>query len=71
MKPISILIIDDHKILLAGLHSLLSSYKEIDVVGLASSINEAIYIIKEKKTKCYSLRYSNKRRKWPKFYSTN
>ncbi|WP_291493105.1 response regulator transcription factor [Desulfurella sp.] len=49
MKPISILIIDDHKILLAGLHSLLSSYKEIDVVGLASSINEAIYIIKEKK----------------------
>ncbi|MGE4546857.1 MAG: response regulator [Desulfurella sp.] len=51
MKSISIVIIDDHKILLAGLHSLLSSYKEIDVVGLASSIKDAIYMIKEKKPK--------------------
>ncbi len=49
MKTISIVIIDDHKILLAGLHSLLSFYKEIDVVGLASSIKEAINIIREKK----------------------
>lgn len=49
MKTISIVIIDDHKILLAGLHSLLSFYKEIDVVGLASSVKEAINIIKEKK----------------------
>jgi len=51
MKSISIVIIDDHKILLAGLHSLLSSYKEIDVVGLASSIKDAIYMIKDKKPK--------------------
>lgn len=49
MKTISIVIIDDHKILLAGLHSLLSFYKEIDVVGLASSVKEAINIIREKK----------------------
>ncbi len=49
MKSISIVIIDDHKILLAGLRSLLSSYKEIDVVGLASSIKEAMTVIKDKK----------------------
>ncbi|MGB9755350.1 MAG: response regulator [Desulfurella sp.] len=49
MKTISIVIIDDHKILLAGLQSLLSFYKEIDVVGLASSVKEAVNIIRDKK----------------------
>ncbi|MGP0066578.1 MAG: response regulator [Isosphaeraceae bacterium] len=45
MKPIRVLLADDHTLLRAGLRSLLSSLPDLDVVGEASSGEEALLLV--------------------------
>lgn len=40
--PIRLLIVDDHEVVRIGLHTLLSRYKEIEVVGEANSVGSAL-----------------------------
>ncbi len=46
-KKISVLLVDDHAILRAGLRSLLATYDDIEVVGEASDGEEAIRMVRE------------------------
>jgi len=48
-KKISVLLVDDHAILRAGLRSLLATYDDIEVVGEASDGEEAIRKVRELK----------------------
>jgi two-component system response regulator NreC len=49
IKKISVLLVDDHAILRAGLRSLLATYDDIEVVGEASDGEEAIRKVRELK----------------------
>ena len=45
MKPIRILVVDDHPIVRQGINSLLSNYTEFEIVGEADNGSRAIEII--------------------------
>ncbi|CAN5247205.1 response regulator transcription factor [soil metagenome] len=46
MEPIKLLIADDHKVLLEGLHRMLSDVADIDIVALANDGEEVLAMIK-------------------------
>lgn len=48
MEKITVVIIDDHSLVLESLHKLLLAYDDIEVVGTATSARDGIDIIKEK-----------------------
>ncbi len=50
MKPIRVLLADDHHIILDGLHVVLSNDEDIEVVGTAGNGEEVIEFLKKKKT---------------------
>jgi two-component system response regulator NreC len=48
-KPIRVLIVDDHAVVRSGLHLLLDADAEIEVVGEAGSVKDAVFEAREKK----------------------
>ena len=50
MKPIRVLLADDHNIILDGLHVVLSNDDEIEVVGTAGNGEEVIKFLERKET---------------------
>ncbi len=50
MKPIRVLLADDHNIILDGLHVVLSNDEEIEVVGTAGDGEEVLDFLKKKET---------------------
>lgn len=47
MAMISVLIVDDHRIVREGIRSFLETYQEIEIIGEASSADEAIKMVEE------------------------
>jgi two-component system invasion response regulator UvrY len=47
MKPIRVVIADDHKLLRMGIRKILSAYRQLSIVGEASNGKEAIQAVKE------------------------
>jgi DNA-binding NarL/FixJ family response regulator len=45
MKPIHVLLADDHKLVRAGIHSLLKELDQIEVVGEAANGREALHLV--------------------------
>ena len=48
-KTIRVLIVDDHAVVRSGLHLLLDSEPDIEVVGEAGNVKEAVFEAREKK----------------------
>lgn len=48
-KPIKLLLVDDHHILLVGLSTLLQKYADIEVIAMATNGKQGVQLTKEKK----------------------
>jgi len=64
MSKIGVLIADDHPLVREGVRKILSTCKEIEVLGEASNGEEALALALEKKTGCHFDGYQYARSRW-------
>ena len=64
MEKIKVLMVDDHRIVLEGISSLLARFNEVDIIAKTEGAEDAIAVIEEQKPDVLITDLSNARFSW-------